>query len=404
MSISVQNYKSKMNISSFYKESDKFLEDSYNSILIVYFNNKVHNVIISSDIIWFSRSCSEFLRKMISKELKIEMSSIALSASHTHGSPNPDKNIINPSPSPKFNSYLKNEIVKLFKKAIKGKLIKVKLTHKSFENKDFSISRRRKALKLKPSFSYEMQSLPNKRNLIDTNIDVVEFKNEYKIICIIIRLTCHPVAAPKNVYGSDYIGYLRKFFRSKNIDIFFMQGFSGDIRPKLIYKEKTLKDILIRAIIGIRFRKSEINDAKNIGKIIYNTIIKNKLTSKSNIEKLLNSYQLFLKIPLQDNTSLKQALEICVWNWDKIVFIFMNAEVLNQYNISIFDDKKILCVGYTNGMVGYLPTKEEVAEGGYEIDKSRKHFQWSARIDKNFSQKVKIKVRQVLNSLINLNI
>ena len=147
MSISIQNYKSKMNIRSFYKENDKFLEDSYNSILIVYFNKKAHNVIISSDIIWFSRSCSEFLRKMISKELKIEMSSIALSASHTHGSPNPDKNIINPSPSPKFNSYLKNEIVKLFKKAIKGKLIKVKLTHKSFENKDFSISRRRKALK-----------------------------------------------------------------------------------------------------------------------------------------------------------------------------------------------------------------------------------------------------------------
>ena len=72
----------------------------------------------------------------------------------------------------------------------------------------------------------------------------------------IIQYSCHPVADPNDIVGSDYPGYLRKYLKiSQYKNIIFLQGFCGDIRPKVIKKNNKLKDKFIKLIIGDRFRK-----------------------------------------------------------------------------------------------------------------------------------------------------
>ena len=48
--------------------------------------------------------------------------------------------------------------------------------------------------------------------------------------------------------------------------------------------------------------------------------------------------------------------------------------------------------GYSNGMLGYLPTTKDLLEGGYEVDKSRKNFGIDSRISVENEKIIKKKI------------
>jgi len=123
-----------------------------------------------------------------------------------------------------------------------------------------------------------MQSLPNKTKKIDNIINIIKFirQDNKTVECILVKYTCHPVSDPDNTVGADYPGYLRDYLKKKLMNnLIFLQGFCGDIRPKLIKKNKTFKDKIIKLLIGDRFRKPVKGDSENIAKHI-SIIIKNK--------------------------------------------------------------------------------------------------------------------------------
>ena len=95
------------------------------------------------------------------------------------------------------------------------------------------------------------------------------------------------------------------------------------------------------------------------------------------------------EIKLSDNTYHFSNLNITLWDWGKIIFMFINAEVLSGYNLFEYKNKKVLCVGYTNGMIGYLPTKKDILEGGYEIEKSRKFFNIRKNLNLDIEKTIK---------------
>ena len=109
-----------------------------------------------------------------------------------------------------------------------------------------------------------------------------------KNLCHLNQGRCHPVASPYNIKGADYIGYLKKEMFKKLVIYFFFKGFCGDIRPKIIKKNSTLKDIIITTLIGKRFRKQVNKDSELIGKKIYRSII-NRNSKKRNYNYKKNS-------------------------------------------------------------------------------------------------------------------
>jgi len=372
-------------------------------IIINYYETK--NIIVSADLIWFSFSLVEKIRKKLFKEQGIKENEIVFCASHTHGSPNPDPNIGYGINTDNIENYLYEKIFTLICKTFKSKKIEIKVNYKILKTNNLSINRRKKALQFNSLPLMKMQSLPNYRKNIDKNINLIEFirKDNQKIENIIIQYTCHPVCDPNGIVGADYPGYLKKYLNDSTCkNILFMQGFCGDIRPKVIKKNIKLKDKFIKLLIGDRFRKIVKGDAEYLAKNLYKTIKCNKnLKKEYTLNSNIISKTIKLPIPLKNNSYTKNDLEITIWIWDKICFIFMSAEVLSGYNFGKINNLDVINVGYSNGMLGYLPTKNDILNGGYEVDKSRPPFGIHARIDESTEQIINDTIKETIKNLIN---
>lgn len=374
------------------------------SILIITCKNNI-NIVVSADIIWFSNQLVDRLRKKLYINKGVSENNIVFCASHTHGSPNPDSNIKYGTSTNDIENFLYEKIFSIISETFNSEKVIVQANFKVLKTNDLSINRRRKALQFNSLPFIKMQSLPNKRKKIDQNINIIEFirKDNQNIENLIVQFTCHPVCDPKGTVGADYPGYLKDFLH-KSIDknILFMQGFCGDIRPKVIKRNIRLKDKLIKLIIGDRFRKIIKGDAKYLGNQLFKIIKDNKyVIKKNNLNTEILSETIKIPIPLDDKTFTNNDLEITIWIWDKICFIFMSAEVLSGYNFNKINNMNVINVGYSNGMLGYLPTKKDILDGGYEVDKSRPPFRINSRIDSSVEEIVKNKIRETIEKLIN---
>ena len=85
------------------------------------------------------------------------------------------------------------------------------------------------------------------------------------------------------------------------------------------------------------------------------------------------------------------------------LFISIPAEVHSSYLGILreaFPGLKIYPLGYADGMIGYLPCKEEIREGGYEIQKSVKYYGWDDTMSelsvRNFTVRLISAVRKLL--------
>ena len=75
--------------------------------------------------------------------------------------------------------------------------------------------------------------------------------------------------------GSDFPGHMRRLFKQKygdQLHFGFLQGFSGDVRPKLIFRPRSLKDWCLALLIGSRFRPAQNGDSLKIAEQIINQL------------------------------------------------------------------------------------------------------------------------------------
>jgi hypothetical protein len=358
---------------------------------------------ISADLIWFSEDIVKNLKIKATQLYNTISNNIVFCASHTHGSPNPNEDILYSKGSKNFARHIEKKIIKLLEKNLENKKIPIEINLVNLNAPDITINRRKKAIQFKAFPIKIMQSLPNPKKIVDQQLNLVEFKNllTKKIECIIIKHTCHPVADPHGVIGADYPGYLKKKISSticKNI--IFLQGFCGDIRPKVIKNNTTFKDKIIKLLIGDRFRKIKDGDAIFMANALKNTIEKNINTKvKTSIIGPMKPASKTIKIQMNNNLFTPRDIEFTIWIWGKTCFIFINAEVLSGYIFNNISGLNIINVGYTNGMFGYLPTQKDILDGGYEVDKSRIPFGIKNRIKKNTERILKTEISNQIKIL-----
>ncbi len=376
------------------------------NVLFLYTLNNKKNIIICVDIIWISSSIARDLRLYFSKAYNTSFERVSICASHTHGSLNTDKNFKHSKVSSKFNEYLINRIKYTVKKAYENKKIE---TYSELITKNIvgiSVNRR----KLSPNYLTEFflgkigfwaQNFPNKFKHKDNKLISINFRNKKnnKLLAVIIKFTCHPVADPLNCEGSDFPGYLKRelsnYLNDKPI-VFFLQGFAGDVRPNLLFKPKSFKDYILKFIIGNKFRKSEKDDSK---KIAYDIIKQIKKSYHKNLEKLfidkIECESQDLEILLNNNKNSDRKLNFTIWDCGYFKICFLSGEVLSSYKLNWNADKKIIGVAYSNGMTCYIPSVSDMKFGGYEVDKSRLKFNLSERISKKFLYKFKTLINEI---------
>jgi hypothetical protein len=80
---------------------------------------------------------------------------------------------------------------------------------------------------------------------------------------------------------------------------------------------------------------------------------------------------------------------------DALVFFAVSAEPVIAHARTIralFPEQQVICVGYTDGICGYLPTSEMLREGGLEVDSPGYGLE-GARYYADVSQKVLAAIR-----------
>ncbi len=234
----------------------------------------------------------------------------------------------------------------------------------------------------------------------DSRMRVLSFKNtDDKEIVSLIHYGCHPTAAGQAPEISrDWPGYMvDRLEKETGAPAVFINGAEGDIGPRLS-NGMTTGDMELMKEIGIIAGEDAVRAYQNI--VSYSepdfsvksdvltlpyrklpTIeeTKSAMAALGDPEKLIEvdvlTYERYENILTHYEQNLPMETE---WKFQQtyialgsVVFVPYPMEMfcqisLNQQKQSPFEHT--LCLSNANGSIGYLPTKDQIPFGGYEID------------------------------------
>ena len=376
-----------MSVNGVHGETYSFSEPTMIQCFIFY-NNEIKEpfVLISADLIWFSSKMSREMRREIATLCETNYSKVALAATHSHGTQNPDPDFSYGGSCSDLSDFLKSAIREIVNKTLCRQPIQVSVEHSSILVPNISINRRKLAISFRPQIQFRVQSLFNARKFSDNRLDVVCFRNikTGTVHGLLTRFTCHPVSDPENFKGSDYPGYFKRFVKSSFSEepvVMFLQGFCGDVRPNFRRMPTSFKDHFLDWIIGYRFRKSRVGDSQNLAQKLANYALLAAHAGKDLTKPgCWDATSVEEPVILENSVSCGRVVDITTWNIAGLKLTFVSAEILSGFIPNKFLKSPHLFVGYTNGMIGYLAPWYEKRFGGYEIDGSRSYFGLTARI------------------------
>jgi hypothetical protein len=365
----------------------------------------IDKLIVQGDLIWWGTDFIDNIRKVVKKKFGIDKSDVIFSATHTHSGPQTSYLFTDSLgiADAKYLSFLEQQVIKSIKNA-KCNLEEVNIQigrGKSY----LGINRRRKV-------NRKIEMLPNRFGIIDDDVNILVFNalKKEKVKGMLVNYACHANVTGDNNVSSDYPGVamevLEKDFIQDGVAI-FLQGFAGNIRPALMVGEKFFRgserEVVQIAEMFVEDIKRILNgNLKNIEPSLYSNVLNinlqfSEVVSIEQLQKLKNNsgiegeWSRYL-IAHQDNLKQENVLEIFRLDLSKdCCIIALNGEVVVDYGLFLkeqFGDK-IFAVGYTNGMIGYIPTAQQIKEGGYESQDSIYYFALPSRYSKVIEKQIK---------------
>ncbi|MCA9092607.1 MAG: hypothetical protein KDA68_03915, partial [Planctomycetaceae bacterium] len=320
---------------------------------------------------------------------------LLLVASHTHFAPSLDP--LKP-PLGDFSEEFFSHTVERLSNLINGLLAETPISLdycRSSASCDAAVFRRKRWLTVKRSFPYlavTTAMLPNPAVDIDRAVNVVSlFDNEGNPVAILWNWACHPTASPDPLaVSADYIGVVRERIRKavdRRIPVVFLPGFMGDVRPRILADPPQWNQFFWNPFAPSYFGSPTPESFNRFCDLIASSVI-HAIPDAEKHTSLLGRLSLIRKsCPLNRifelRSSPRESLPIALLHLnDDLKFVFIGAEPSSQYvpGIRRSCGPNTIAVGYYEDVFGYLPTEDQVPEGGYEV----KGFQNSFNMDGDF--------------------
>ena len=384
------------------RKSEKINDPLLGTVLLIDDNN-LKTVIISLDLIWISNSFSNSIKTIIKNHYKIPLELIFICATHTHSSPDIlylEKN--EPNTAILYKEYIIAKIDKTILNCF-SQLTPVNI----FFSKSIlpeTVYRRKKILspqylkKLKIKFEILNRPVPN--HFVDNTLTTVKLvSTNNKKTFYIVNYPSHPSIYRGNLISAEYPGFIRKFILDKSSSedgLMFLQGFCGNLKPRLFeypkFKfKKPLNSVYDKIFDPIRFKKTfDIKDVEDYATKISDAIKKSEFENiKDSIFKIkgvINCTELKESKTDKIIKSRVHALKIS----DKLIFLGINGEIFMEYSLWLRSKIPfIIPVGYTGGMIGYIPDDKSLSLGGYEVERSLSNFDQKNKLQKGVEDKIK---------------
>lgn len=383
---------------------DAVLEKLYVKSYLLQFEQKSF-LLLAADLIWWDTLQVKELQGDIESKFGIPSDQICFHATHNHSGPQISYRFSKElgNPSAKYLDFLKQQVMKSIDQAFSNmESVDIKVNK---GNAKIGVNRRK-------IVNGEIEMAPNMDGPIDNDLTVFSFlngKNENKAIWI--HYTCHPTSTDAAIISSEYPGVCCKKVSEQypECNVAFLQGFCGDIRPAVI-KENS-------------FYWGNIEDMTSIGEGLSNEVIK-LLQSDGELSQPVSFEFKKIEMPL---TFSNEFMSMCIpksleeeWptlieknngNYELIIqyiklgnklkLFSCNAELVQEYGKYIKEkNDTIIPLGYSNGMVGYIPTSKQLEEGGYEAEESLFYFGFPAKLSSSTETEIKQKIDFLLGGTL----
>lgn len=325
-----------------------------------------------ADIIWWDEGLVNTLRKEISQNEEIPEENLHFIATHNHSGPQTSQQFSEQLGryNDDFTNLLKRKTYASIKKS-KAALQNVTIQVRS-KKIDLGVYRRKLV-------NGVIKMAPNDLVEIDNTLTVISFMNtQNKEIATWIHYACHPTSTDANILSGEFPGICTAELEAmdENCVVSFIQGFSADVRPKLVKNHEFYRGSLEEmTLIGenlseqvLLLKKEPCAEEKMMTLQVQEIVVpltydEEKL--KSNIPHSLQKEWEIKKEKHQNEQLAFAYIKVS----EKLSLLCANAEMVQAYGQTIKAmDKSILPTAYANGMVGYVASKAQLLNGGYEAE------------------------------------
>jgi hypothetical protein len=358
-------------------------------------------LVISTDLIWWGSDRIPSLKKRIREQWGITESSILFHGTHSHSGPQTSTCFTESlgQPSLSYIEYLEEQVLNGIERAFQNR--EPVLAESQKGSCQIGIHRRK-------WIDGSIQMAPNSEGPVDPELTVIRFRTDSsRTKALLVHYTCHPTTTGDPYLSSEFTGFAMEQIEShmeEPVLAAFLQGCCGDIRPALIQDDsfyrgtdedvKCLGNTLAEKVLNLLQKPMEThNPLLKTGKMC---TVPLRFESVHRIEELLDKAKEPGIVGEWAKGQLVQPgkrveLEMTYLSiTDRLSLLSFNSEMVVEYGFFIKEQfPGVLPLPYTNGMIGYIPTKQQLAEGGYESVDSAPYFGLPGCFDPKIEEDIK---------------
>ena len=373
------------------------VHDDIHAKALVLSDGKTKGAIVSLDLVGLTARQVEKIRNDASAQTGIPAANILVGASHTHAGP--------ASESIRACGYVHEEYVS----TLPGLIVDtIEAAARDMRPAKFGYGTAQSGLAINRRYrapSGEVQIGENKGGLIDPQVGIWRFTDESgEPIATVFNYACHAVTmgGDNRLVSGDWPGAAQRVIEDAvGGEAMFLQGCCGNINPGprggydvVDQNGRDVADAVLSVLSIISTADdAEIGIASEIVSLPLQPPIsleEARRTVEENAEKLKNRDQMPLgevHITQAYHDWAQQIIanggkaqpgvpfEIQRFSVDGAHIVGLPGEVFIEYALNIKKMRpNVMVAAYTNGNVGYVPTEEAFAQGGYEVDVAYKLY------------------------------
>jgi hypothetical protein len=365
-----------------------------------------HCVIFSFDLMIVGSELQDMIHSRLER-LGFAPDEVVLLASHTHYAPATDQACGRlGTPDIEFVSELAEAAEGLVRQMQRARPVEIRLD--LFQGRlDHSINRRRywPFPTFGRTYGFRLRSVslaPNPAGPRDENATVALLRNvdSGEVVAALWHYACHATAVvPENVVSADYPGAVRRALRDRfgPIPCIFAQGFCGNIRPNITVSPqkagpgRRLRKLARTIVSGPTFASPSTADwirwRDDLAARVRGIAQSVPLRSFSPAHLQTGSAGIPLADFFSGKTPNKTLAAQIVRIGEELEIVALSAEANVEWQRIL--DQAIpaptgrirLYVGYLGALYGYLPTADQIPQGGYEVEGFQPLFGLSGRFE-----------------------
>ncbi len=361
-------------------------------------------VLVGVDLLFASIDLKSAVLRSLESGMRSRIVDIVFVATHTHHAPAVDrsKRLLGEVDETYLNYAAKQIAALIAEVAVAPSRGNISLW-RGKSSCSFNASRRHKGLRLRLrplSLTTAINMVVGKISPELHDLHVVVAKDaEGKALWVTWQWTCHATTFPEeSAVSSDFPGVVREFLRRKfghdQLPVVFLPGFCGDIRPDAALFPFSPAG-LVTYPLQRPFARTTPRSFAAMGHalIMATTSALQKLVEVSVTQQLAFNK---VAVPLADlleqssSASVDGMLEILVLDGGDFGMLLLSAEPTSHYAQACrrVTNSNWLMSGYCNHVFGYMPSDNEIAEGGYEVEGFFHAFSLKGRFARAIEQHV----------------